>query len=268
MTTPEKTFADHAVDFASATLQTLPYTGGLAKYLEEYYPSQQKRMLKILADELLRQGSKITNISCDLDKLGVMVNEVVFQLARTSSGYKRLAYFNLLLNYSSGKTTEDRQLEYYCHILSELTELQLRILVIARDVMKYAIDENLVNNEDRQILQYQINNNLVLNDNLDRQEIELKKLQNNSITKDARLILGRITIDTALGTAKELSYPAYKGLISKSLIHDLNIRLLRDNPRTIPFVQLIISNLGRDFISWIEDPEVSQCNNSRPSFTI
>jgi hypothetical protein len=257
MTTPKKTLTDHAVDLASATLQTLPFTGGLAKYLEEYYPSQQKRMLKFLADELLRQGSKINNIACDLDKLGVMVNEIVFQLARTSSGYKRRAYFNLLLNYASGKTVKDRQLEYYCHILSELTELQLRILVIARDVIKYVVNENLVNNEERKILQYQIDHNLILNANVERGGNDQKDLQDNSITKEARLVLGRITIDTALGTARELSYPAYKGLISKSLIYDLNIRILRDNPRPIPFVHLIISDIGKDFISWIEAPETS-----------
>jgi hypothetical protein len=262
MITPKKNLTDHAVDLASATLQTLPFTGGLAKYLEEYYPSQQKRMIQFLADELLRQGSTVRNISCDIDKLGVMVNEIVFQLARTSSGYKRLAYFNLLLNYSSGKTTEDTQLEYYCHILSELTELQLRILVIARDVMKYAIAENLVTNEERQILQYQIDNNLVLNANLEREISEKKKLQDKSITAEARAVLGKFNIDTALGTTNELSYPAYKGLISKSLIYDLNYLPQRDNPRSIPFVQLIISDLGRDFISWIEDPSGLLCEQS------
>ncbi len=249
----KKTFTDNAVIAASAVLQSapFPFAGGLAKYLDEYYPSQQKRLLTYLSGELLKHGCKVDELSCNLDRLGIMVNEIIFQLCRTSSETKRLSYYNLLLNYSSGKTSEDRTLEYYMQTLSDLTELQLQILMIALDPMKYAIDRNLVNNEEQKILQNQIDNNLVIKDFTENQRRKKNNLPDNSISKEAREVLSKVTIDDALVVTQDLYYPAYKGLISKSLIVDLNVWIRRDNPRTLHFASLEISELGKDFVSWI-----------------
>ncbi|UCF16591.1 MAG: hypothetical protein JSW59_03845, partial [Phycisphaerales bacterium] len=55
----KKTKLDHIIDGVSAALQTAPFTGGLAKYLEEYYPSQQKRLTKHMLAELTEHAKKI-----------------------------------------------------------------------------------------------------------------------------------------------------------------------------------------------------------------
>ena len=49
---PKSKVVDHVAVAVSAALQTLPFMGGLARYLDEYYPSQQRRLLRALADEL------------------------------------------------------------------------------------------------------------------------------------------------------------------------------------------------------------------------
>jgi len=124
----KKTRLDHIVDLASAALQTAPFTGGLARYLDEYYPSQQKRTLKFLGDSLKSQSEEVGEIKCDVERLGALVSNVLLESVRTNSEAKRQAFRAVLLNYAKGKAVENHTLDSIMQTVALLTELQIALL--------------------------------------------------------------------------------------------------------------------------------------------
>lgn len=148
----KKSVADHIGTAASALLQTLPslpgmpnFTGGLARYLDEYWPNQQHRILKNLADTLRSHAEDIDSIQCDLDVLSALVLKTTNESMQTSSEKKRSAFRAILLNFASGKTIEEHKLDLFVQLVGRLTDLQIEILEIAqRGVHDVARERGLI----------------------------------------------------------------------------------------------------------------------------
>ncbi|MDD5707429.1 MAG: hypothetical protein PHR35_16015 [Kiritimatiellae bacterium] len=214
--TPPKT-VDHIAIAVSAVLQTLPFTGGLARYLDEYYPSQQKRLLRTLSDELCKQATKIETISCDLNVLGALVNKVMTESMKTASEQKRLAFRAILMNYAKGKQISERKLEYFMQVLSDLTELQLEILRLSVNPERCAREQRSIAHSD---------------------SVDMKA----------------ICIDDIIGSIPELSWPAYDNLVARALLKHTTWYPEKPQPKRMPLSRVAISPLGAEFLSWIETP--------------
>lgn len=213
----KKTRLDHAVDIVSATLQTLPWTGGLAKYLEEYYPSQQKRLIGHLCSCLTEQAKNIEYVKCNVDKLGVLVTNVLIESARTTSEKKRAAFRAIVLNYASGKVIDENRLEYFTNLLASLTELQICILKVARDLMAV--------------------------------------IKDYSLTKPNATIESTTIDDVISASIPELSFPAYNDLVSKGLLKHTTWRVEKPDPKSMPLKRVELSELGKEFLAWIVVPD-------------
>lgn len=131
---PKKTILDHAVDAVSATLQTLPFTGGLAKYLDEFYPGMVKRQIQHISEELRTHAERVEVVRCDLTRLQTLTNTVLAQSLTTSSIVKRASFRQILANYASGKSIDDDTLDTLVYCLSGLTELQIRMIQLGQKV--------------------------------------------------------------------------------------------------------------------------------------
>ena len=221
---PKSNVIDHVAVAVSAALQTFPFTGGLARYLDEYYPSQQRRFLKELADKICHQATKIESVSCNLDVLGTLVNRVITESVKTASEEKRAAFRSILLNYASGKEIPERKLDYFLQVLSDITELQLQILKLS------------VNPEARARKQKQI-------------------------PESSPVDMTAISIDDVLGSVPELSWPAYNDLIMRALLKHTTWRSEKPEPKRMPLSRLAISPLGAVFLAWIESPETMKMAN-------
>lgn len=214
---PQKTMFDRAVDLASATLQTLPWTGGLAKYLEEYYPNQQKRLINHLCSSLMEYAKKIELVECDVDRLGALVTHVLFESMRTASEEKRAAFRAIVLNYASGKQIDENRMEYFVSLLSSLTELHICILKVSNDLTAAIRD-------------------------------------NPALKSDATM--DSTTIDDVIpGSVPELSFPAYNDLIDKGLLKHTTWRVEKPDPKPMPLKRLVLSDMGREFLAWVVVPD-------------
>ena len=129
-----KSAKDHIVDATSAFLQSFPYTGGLAKYLDEYYPNLMKRQIEYLAEELRTQALRVDNVSCNIETLQSLISTVLHQSLMTSSAYKRERFSLILVNYASGKSVDNDTLDTLVYCLAGLTELQIRMLNFGRAI--------------------------------------------------------------------------------------------------------------------------------------
>lgn len=205
---------DHIAVGVSATLSTLPFTGGLARYLDEYYPSQQRRLLKSLADEICSQAEKIKSVTCNLDVLGSLVNRVISESVRTVSEEKRVAFRAILLNYATGREIPKRKLDHFLQVLSDLTELQLQILKLSV-------------------------------------EPAARVREQGQIPTSSPIDLEAVCIDDVLGTVPELSWPAYNNLVTRALLLLTTIFNEGPKPRRLPLSRLAISPLGAEFLTWI-----------------
>ena len=139
-----RTLADHAETAVSAVLQTLPFTGGLACYLAEYFPGQQRRILQDLVDSLRNHAGGIDAVRCDLDALAALVHKTIFESLQTASARKREAFRSILLNFAAGKTSHEHELDLFIQLVSRLTDLQIRMLDVAVDPEKSARELNLI----------------------------------------------------------------------------------------------------------------------------
>ena len=129
---PPKTTLDHVVDAISAGLQTAPFIGGIAQYLDEYYPNQQKRWLNELTETLRANSQAIDIIKCDIEHFGALLNEALFYSLQTSSALKREAFRAILLNCASGKTADIHEIDFFMSTAGSLSELQIEMLKRAR----------------------------------------------------------------------------------------------------------------------------------------
>lgn len=138
-----KTAGDYIAEAVSAVLSTVPFTGGLATYLNAYYPDQVRRNIDEFRQTLVDHANSIDHINCNLERLGSLVSEVILEIPKTSSEAKRRAFRSLLLNYASGKQIGSDELDVYVSLLSSMTELQLRMLQVSQEPQSEAARLNL-----------------------------------------------------------------------------------------------------------------------------
>ena len=134
-----------------AALQSVPCTGGLAHYLQRYYPDQNKRLIADMVECLHGHAQEIDEVRCDLARLACLVNEISIQSLRTPSEAKRAALRGILFNYASGKSAKDHEVDAMVQAVAGLTELQIDMLKRGEGVpdgdeykLKYGNKEPLV----------------------------------------------------------------------------------------------------------------------------
>ena len=119
----QKRATDYVVEAVSFVLSTAPYTGGLAAYLNEYYPDQVKRTISDFKQTLVDHANNIDRVDCDFSRLTSLVSEIFLEIPKTSCEEKRQAFRSLLLNYASGKPISPNELDVFVSLLSSITEL-------------------------------------------------------------------------------------------------------------------------------------------------
>lgn len=209
----KKTKLDHIVDGVSAALQSAPFCGGLAKYIEEYYPSQQKRIVKHILNELTEQAIKIEVVKCDLDELAARLNQTLINSLQTSSNIKREALRSILLNFAEGKQSSNHTIDLFTTLTLSLTELEILMLKVAENA----------------------------------QDIALEKYGPTYCVSTHP----DVTVDEFIdGSSRDLNYVAYKRLVEFELI-DMPYANLPGIQTPVYIRALKLSNLGRSFLEWI-----------------
>lgn len=209
----KKNKLDHIVNGLSAALQSTPLCGGLAKYIEEYYQSQQKRTIKEILNELTAHAKKIENVKCDHDELAARLNQTLFNSLQTSSDIKREAFRSLLLNFAEGKQSPNHTIDLFTTITMSLTELEILMLKVAENA----------------------------------QELAIKKYGPTYCASTHP----KVTVDEFIeDSSRDLNYLAYKRLVEFELI-DMPYMNLPGSQTPIYLHALRLSNLGRSFLGWI-----------------
>ena len=132
---------DHILIASKAVLNSLPFVGGLATYLEAYFPGQMVRQIKDFAESLVDHSRSIGALRCDQKRLGALISQVLHEIPKTTSEDKRSAFRAIILNCASGKSATEHELDALLAVLSPLTDLELRILRIARCQGSAAVTE-------------------------------------------------------------------------------------------------------------------------------
>jgi hypothetical protein len=132
---------DHILIASKAVLNSLPFVGGLATYLEAYYPGQVVRQIKDFAESLVDHSRSIGALRCDQKRLGTLISQVFHEIPRTTSEDKRSAFRAIILNCASGKSATEHEFDALLAVLSPLTDLELRILGMARYQGSAAVTE-------------------------------------------------------------------------------------------------------------------------------
>lgn len=215
----KKTALDHVVDAVSAGLQSAPFTGGLGRYLDAYYPNQVKRTLENFRDTLRSHADEIESVQCDVDRLGALTSQILLEIPKTPSNDKREAFQAILLNYAEGKSIEDNKLDMFLQVLAAMTELEIRILRLAADPEGEARKRELIPAGAISSVSW-----------LDEIKIE----------------------DIISGTSSVVSRWAFTNLCQRGLLTPLQTVGVpnADQPVTLPHLKL--SPIGEEFLSWIE----------------
>ena len=212
----KKTVSDHITDGVSAALQSIPFTGGLAKYFDEYFPTHQKRMMQNFVETLHNHAENIDEIKCDVDELCALTSRIVLESVQTASAKRQEALRALLLNFASGKETAAHKVELFTQLVLRVTDLEMELLRLANRgpetlAREYGPPEN-------------------------RYNLAPQHPRVNSLLE---------------GADKDMEMVAILDLVSLQLLQQP--RTIRPD-NDIESSELLITGLGREFLQWITMP--------------
>ncbi len=129
----EKDAKEYFVEFISAAAASTPFCGGLASYIDKYYPSYTQKTLQDLYTCLTEHADEIEYIKCDLNQLGAMLSRLPLEFMKTCSQEKRNAFINILRNFCINSQSVTEEADVFMHLVSYLNEHQVKILYLLKE---------------------------------------------------------------------------------------------------------------------------------------
>ncbi|MEM6692833.1 MAG: hypothetical protein AAF664_25620, partial [Planctomycetota bacterium] len=194
---------------------TVPFTGGFASFLGDYYPDHVTRQINDFKEALHDHAEKIDELRCDADQLSALTSQVLLEVPKTTSDEKRAAFLAILLNYANGKSAEQHEVDAFVSVLSPLSDLEMQILSVAVSPGEHAMGKGL--------------------------------LHPGQATGDTNIALRQVIE----GVSEEILMFAFNGLRAKQLISSPELPGAAMGGE-VRLGNLQLSSFGRSFLEWIK----------------